>query len=981
MTSNVRRLMLLASAATATAMFGSAAWAQSAPPLPTQNAAAPSANDAVDQIVVTGTRLQASGFTTPTPVTVQSSLAIQERGKQNIADALNEIPSFQPSSGPTQAQRNACSTCSASTVDLYGLGSGRTLILLDGRRFVGLSPGGQPDLGNIPTNLIDRVETVTGGASAQYGSDAVAGVVNFILNDKLEGIKANAQYGFSQRGDALEPGVNFAVGHTFADGKIHVIAGVDWSKNEGTGTQYTRDWGKLEPGVVGLTASRPAGTPANVVTNYQEWSAETTGGIITAGPLRGTAFGPGGAPYQFNYGSLVGPTLMVGGPNNNYGLSYTSQQRLENPTSRFSALSRVTFDVTDSTQVFIEGSFGRNRVNNNSSFSQQDNGDIPVLTSNPYLPASVAAQAIATRSTISVGGAQVPGFMLGRLNTDLGQWGGIQTNKVYRGVVGFKTNLWRDWKMDGYFQYGENDEDVDLFPVNTARFYQAAYAVKDPTSGNIVCGPTSTNPFFLNKNAKQQAILNTDLAIGSPGPCVPLNLFGPNANSTAARNYIRQNYDNSYVTKQLVGAINFSGSPFSTWAGPVNLAFGGEWRRDSSNNSGDQVALNGGYTEVNFTALTGSNGVYEGYAETGVPLLKDSMIGKSLDLDAAIRHTHYEYSGWVTTWKIGGTYEPTGWLRVRATESRDIKAPTVANLFSQGSVVLFQATNPANGVTDSLASKTVGNPNLLPEVANTFTGGFVVSPKWGFLNGFRMSVDYFDIKLNGAIGSISAPQVLQRYSAGQTQYAQYITFDNSPLGISLISAPSANLNTLKTNGIELEADYRVPLSDFNVPGRLDITARAVNTIRLGTYSTVGGVTTQSNRVGGTAFGDQSGPVPRWKSTITFNYDVGRFGTTIQTRMFSDFLYGTQYIGPGQAGYSPALPNSIGNNHVPGLAYWNMQIRYNLIQEGSRTLQLWASADNLFDKDPPILAWSMSQAGGIPYDFVGRTFKIGARFTM
>lgn len=944
-------------------------------------AVAPADGPAVDEIVVTGTRLQATGFTTPTPVTVQSAARIEQRARVNVADALNEIPSFQPTSGPGQAQRNAFSTVGASTVDLRGLGSGRTLVLLDGRRFVPINSGGAPDLSNIPTNLIDRVEVVTGGASAQYGSDAVAGVVNFVLNSKLEGIKANAQYGFSEHGDNREPALNLAVGHSFGEGKIHLIAGVDWSKNDGVGTQYERDWGRREPGVVGLSANRPAGTPANVVANYQEWSVMTTGGLITSGPLKGTAFGPGGATYPFQYGSLVGPSLMVGSPTNpNYGLSYTSQQRLVNPTRRFASLARINFDVTPDTTVFIEGSFGRNKVITNSSFSLQDQGDISILASNPYLPAGVASQVAATGATIPVGGVPTPGFMLGRLSTDLGQWGGIITNKVYRGVVGVKSKLWRDWTLDAYFQYGETDQDLDLFPVNTARFFQAAYAVRDPTTGAIVCGPTSTNPYFLGKNSAQRTLLNQNIGIGSSGPCVPLNLFGPNQNQ-AAQSYIRQNYDQAVITKQLVGSAAISGSPFATWAGPVNLAFGGEWRRDSADQTGDQVAINGGYTEVNVTALRGSIGVYEGFAEVGVPLLNDSQFGRSFDLNGAVRRTHYQYSGSVTTWKIGATYEPLDWLRLRATESRDIKAPTVSNLFSQGSAVLFLITNPQNGVSDSVQAKTVGNPDLQPEVAHTFTGGFVLSPKWGLLNSLRLSVDYFDIKLNGVISSISAPQILQRYFSGQSQYAQYITFDNSPIGIGRIASPLLNLNTLKTNGIDMEGSYRIPLESFNVPGRLNVSALVTRTIRLGTYSTVGGITTQSNRVGGTAFGDQGGPIPRWRATVTFDYNLGRFGATAQARIFSGFMYGTQFVGPGQLGYSPSLPNSISDNYVPGLAYWSLQLRYDVMNQGDRRLQLYATADNLFDKDPPMQALPMTQAGGSPYDLIGRTFRIGARLTL
>ena len=717
----------------------------------------------------------------------------------------------------------------------------------------------------------------------------------------------------------------------------------------------------------------------------------TTGGLITSGPLKGTAFGPGGTTFPFQYGTLVGSSQMVGSPTDNPGLTPNSQQRLEQPTSRISTLMRSTFEVAPSLNLYVEGSYAQNRVDATSSFSPRtlELGDMPILASNPYLPAAVAAQVAKSGSMITVGtgtsAMQVPGFMLGRLSTDLGQWGAIDTNRVYRGVVGIKGNIWHDWKIDAFFQYSEWDQDNDLFTVNKARYYQSIYAVKN-ASGQIVCGPTSTNPYYQGLSSVVQAQYNANIAVGANTPCVPLNPFGPNQNQ-AATSYIRSNYDQDVVTKQLSGSAAINGSPFSTWAGPVALAFGGEWRRDSNNNTGDSVAASSGYYEVNSTALVGSQGVYEGFAEAGVPLLKDSQFGKALDFNGAIRRTHYEYSGWVTTWKVGGVYDPVDWLRVRATESRDIKAPTVGNLFAVGGAVLWPVTvydtTTGAAIPTSVQGSSNGNTALKPEVANTFTGGFVLTPKWGLLNGLRLSADYYNITVNGLIGSLSPPTVLNLYYAsGRTQYGQFITFDPSaPGGIGKITGIATNANTLKTDGVDLAIDYRVPLSDFNVPGQLTMSTLVTWVDQLATFTTTNGVVSKANRVGGDVYGSQGGPVPRYRSTITFDYNLNKFGATVQTRMFSGFQFGRNFVGPGQANYSPTLSNSINDNSMPGLAYWSLQLRYNMIQEGSRNLQFYVSADNLFDKDPPKAAIIMTQGGGIPYDLIGRTFKVGARFTM
>jgi outer membrane receptor protein involved in Fe transport len=972
-----RRGILLASAATLA--FTSAAQAQTNP------APASAATGVVGEVVVTGTRLQASGFTTPTPVTVESQERIQDRAKVNIAEALNEIPSFQPTAGPGQAQRNVSGQQGASTIDLRGLGAGRTLVLLDGRRYVPVAPSGVVDVSVVPTNLIQRVEVVTGGASAQYGSDAVAGVVNFILNDKLEGLKATAQYGFSEHGDALEPAINLAVGHAFLGGRLHVIAGADWSRNDGIDSQYDRDWGRKETGIVSLGANRPAGVPANVLADYQQFSGLTTGGLITSGPLTGTAFDAKGNPYKFTYGSLVGPTLMVGGPNNvNYGNSFTSQQHLLNPTERLSTLARANFELTPDVTLYGEFSYARDVINtlgyslqnlgstNLSQAGTSPTGGFLITADNPYLnPATLALMQ----------GAGVTSFTLGKLSTDLGLWHGQATTTVMRGVAGAKGQFAGGWKWDAYFQDGDSAQSNLMFPTNKARLFAAAWAKPGPNGP--VCGPISTNPYFATTlPAAERANRIADLGTA---PCVPLDLFGTNVNSPAVQAYIRSAFNQQVVVRQYVASANVSGTPFSTWAGPVSVAVGGEFRRDSAYQSADpdNVGLRGGFLEFNGTPLSGSNDVGEGFFETGIPLLKDSMFGKALNLNGAVRETHYQLSGYVTTWKVGGTYDPVDWFRIRATRSRDIAAPRISQLYAQGGGANYVVTNPVNHVTDSVQGRTNGNPDLQPEVADTFTGGFVFSPKWDWARGFRASVDYYDITINGVISSLQPPQIVDRYyRLGQTQYASNFFFDSSALGFSRVTGTFANLTQLKASGVDIEADYRAPIDRLHVPGQLNIAALASYANQLATIDTSGGVRTVTDRVGQTTgAGTQGGPIPKWRETVTFDYGLGRFAATLQARIFSGFVANSLLVGPNSPNYSPSLSNSINDNFAPGGIYWNMQLRYDIRRTDQQLLQAFLNIDNLFDKDPPAYALSLTSAGGIPYDFTGRAFKVGFRLTM
>jgi outer membrane receptor protein involved in Fe transport len=945
---------MLASAATATVMAASSAWAQ-APALPTTTAAD---DTAVDTVVVTGTRLQASGFTTPTPVTVLGSQTINNRGKLNIAEALNELPSFQPSSGPSQATRNITGTLGFSTLDLRGLGASRTLVLVDGRRFVPIAPNGVVDAAVIPTSLVERVETVTGGASAAYGSDAVAGVVNFILRDRLDGFRANVQTSTSQHGGAQEWAANGAIGKSFMDGRLHVIAGVDWVKNLGLSSQYKRDWGAEEPGYAALSANRPAGVPANVLGTGHHFSNMTPGGIINSGPLAGTAFAPGGIPYRFQYGALSGPSFMLGGEN--YGLSDSSVRRLVNPTERVATLARINFDLTPNTTLYSEFSYARGQVSTQGAFGRTPNA-LTININNPYLPA-------ATRAAMQAAG--VTTFNMGRYTMENGPGRNLSTNNVYRGVLGAKGKIFDNWQWDAYVETGKTLTRSDYYNMVKHRFYQAAYVVTGP-NGQPACGPIATNPYYL---AADPTVKGQILATTSATECAPMNVFGEGSPSQASLDYIREHFNQRILTVQNVAAASITGSPFETWAGPVSFAVGGEARRDGGKQDADIFGINAANDGVNFTPLNGSQKVYEFFGETGIPLMKDSQFGQSLEFNGAVRQTHYSQSGWVTTWKVGGVYDPVDWFRVRATQSRDIRAPRNTELFQPGAANGLTITNPRNGVTASIPVLNGGNPNLKPEVGSTFTGGFVFTPKWGVLNGLRASVDYYHIKLKGAIGTVGGGEIINRYyNLGLQEYGQFIAFDNSPIGFNRVNVLFQNLNERLLDGADLELSYRVPMTEMGLPGRLDINLLASWVNRSQTIDEVAGKTTILNGVG---YG-----IPRWRTNVSFNYALEKFSGTLQMRSFSGSIVNRALVGPDNPLYNPAAQNSVNDNLSPGLVYWNMSARYDVINREGRQLQLFFVVDNLLDKDPPITAVPMTSNGGIQYDFIGRNFRIGARLVM
>ncbi|HEX8414871.1 MAG TPA: TonB-dependent receptor, partial [Sphingomicrobium sp.] len=878
-------------------------------------------------IVVTGSRLGASGFTAPSPVTVLSAETLQQRAPAAIAETLYELPKLN-NAGPTQANRGSTSV-GFNVLDLRGLGGVRTLVLVDQRRYTPSNTTTVFDTNLIPTQLVDRIDIVTGGASAAYGSDAVSGVVNFILKDKLEGIQATIQKGISQEGDNSESVINFGAGHQF--GRIHAMIGIDYNKNEGVGYPgigfYARDWGRNEYGRLSLPATRAAGLPANILAANVQYANKTAGGIVTSGPLRGTAFGPGGVPFQFQYGSIVGTDQMIG--TSHFFYTVTGRQPLRTPLERYVGLGRVSFDATDNLEFYAEGNYGFSEGTANTAQATIDN--VVILRNNPYLPAATAA---------AMDAARVDRITIGRLNEEPGPYMTHNTNELLQGTAGFKADL-GTFRFDGYYSQGRNKYHLDVANVTDIPNFRAAnYAVRDG-GGNIVCGPVATNP---NLTAGQRPLVEAG--------CVPFNPFGINSPSAAANQYTTNYMFNDVTAKQSVAALNLAGTVFEGWAGPITAAIGGEWRRNTAVGTADARSAVGANFYGNYKPIDGRITVKEAYGEVGIPLLKDVTLIQALDFNGAVRVTDYSTSGTVTTWKVGLTYEPTDFLRVRGTRSHDIRAPNISELFAQGVGGVFTGNNPGTGAAGQAQTVTGGNRNLTPEIAETVTAGVVVTP--GFLPGFRASVDYYTIKIRDVISAPSAVDILaQCYISNIPAACAAVVVDTSTvLGFSAINLVPLNLNRLTAEGIDLEVAYNPPEQTFGIPGQFSLRA-------LGSYIRQLKITDATGRVfeqagGGIPVAGLGGQ-PEWRWTFNVGYSLDKFFTAVQVRTFSGFKYGVNFVGPEDAGYSPTLSNSISKNRYPAAAYVNLALGINILENGPTKAQIYFNVDNLLDKDPPF-AW-------------------------
>lgn len=917
---------------------------------------------ASEAIVVTGSRIARQGFTAPTPLTVIGQDSIQAQGDTNIAEVLNELPAFRPSQTPENSFVTITGNIGARTLDLRGLAPQRTLVLVNGRRFIPSSPQGTVDLNLIPTMLIQRAEVVTGGASAAYGSDAVAGVVNLILDTKFTGLRAQAQYGLSERGDDKNYQAALAGGTSFGGGRGHVVAAFEFAQNKGVGGCFQIDWCAEEysnftntdwiaPSGANPNPNNPL--PNRVLLPHKHPTLITPGLINSPGAggnalLRGTYFRPDGTPVinGWKYGQWPSTFAQVGG-DGHLDDPFTSAHLMKSPVRRWSAYLHGEYELTDSLKAFTELSYGD--VLGHQNGAQFRETSLTIRRDNPFLPAEVLALMGLNQASIA----------LARDGDDFGVAKYRGQNKTFRGVAGVQGQLGGNWTWDAYYQFGHNQYDQEMANNRiNSRFLLAVDAVRNG-AGDIVCR--------VNADANP---VNDDPA------CVAVNLFGENQWDPGAKSYFYGTGWQSATIKQHVAAGNIQGQPFHTWAGPVSVATGVEYRRDTIAGSADPISQINGWYVGNGSAVSGKVDVKEGYLEAIIPLAKDLPFAKNLEFNGAIRLTDYSTSGSVTTWKVGMTWDVVDWLRFRGTLSRDIRAPNLLELFGSTTSASSRVVG-ATGVQYLPRIFTGGNDQLTPEIADTWTIGAVLTPKWGAFNGLRISVDYYDIQIEEAISQVGGQTIVDRCQrANVPEFCSLITFGSTnPNEITQIRNPWLNLNTLIVRGIDIEADYRLRLADRQ---SVNFRILASYVSDLITVDTVGSI----NRAGqtGVQTGAQPG-LPRWTTNTTISYDHGPFNFNVQGRFISAGIMDVTLIGPKQPGYSTNLSNSTSDNDIEAMFYVDIGASYTFKLDNSRSLQIYGAVKNLTNPVPPVNVYSGSGTNPFLFDIVGRRFTIGARVSL
>lgn len=884
---------------------------------------------ATEVIQVTGSRVARTGFDAPTPTTVLGADDFERVAAPNLADVINQLPAARPSLTPSSSTNNT-GVAGGNFLDLRGLGANRTLVLVDGKRFVPTQLTGGINVNVIPQALVNNVDVVTGGASAAWGSDAVAGVVNFRFDRQFEGVRGVTQAGVSDHGDRRTALVSLAYGANFDDGRGSFQIAGESAHNSGIDGQGRRGWGRQGWGLI----ANPAYTADNneprrlLVRNVR--SANTSlGGVINSGPLRGIQFDPNGDPVPFRYGDLATASTMVGGD----GASNAENLVVEVPVDRHSVYGRASYAFSPAFTGYVEASYSF-QSSDHASLTNSDRS-LTIRRDNAFLPESI-------RQAMFDEGIET--FSMGRLNLDYARVQNEIETDAARFVVGAEGEFGQGWSWDAYYTYGESEtRTVQANNRITANFQLAADAVLDPATGSIVCRSTLSDP---------------------ANGCVPANLFGQGNVSEQAQAYMNGASERTANLNQHAAAFTLRGEPLSTWAGPVSLATGVEFRREEAAIVADSISENFGFFTGNTVPWDGGVEVKEGFAEVVIPLAENQSWARSLDLNMAARYTHYSTSGGVTTWKIGPVYEINDSVRLRATRSRDIRAPSLSELFNGASSAYFTVFDPEAGQNVSVMSISSGNPDLAPEVADTWTVGAVLSPS--FAPGLRVSLDYFNISLDDAIISLSAAATVDRCYTVQPQLCGQLIRENGEL--TQVLASPQNLQSLTTSGFDLEVSYGTALDAVfaGVPG--DLTLRALVTY-VDELSLDDGVV--ANELAGSTVQPTIlavGGVPHWRANLTATYEVDRYRASATVR----------HVGGGNIN-NDFTSKDLNVLEHDGRTYLDLSVRARLVETARGDAELFAAVNNALDSDPPVTGTGGFVTVRSLYDTVGRYYTAGVRF--
>lgn len=1005
-----------------------------------------------EDVVVTGSRVQLPNLKPFEPsISTVNSDYLTDRNLTNVADAINELPGIRGSVTPAGAQGGFGQA--VNFINIFGLGSNRTLTLINNQRVVSSNvsslfsqgaPGTQVDANIIPSQLTERVDVLLVGGSPVYGSDAIGGTVNYIVNTKFKGIRIGALTGVSERGDGFRYNLNFTAGKDFFDGRANITVAYTRDVQNGV-LSNNRDFllenlgnatNPCSPPVGGAcinnntttTIGRPAnitalndgrlntnigynqtstdGFPGSVLVRDLTISFLTQGGLITSARnaangllnpvIRNFQFDPSGQLVPFNRGIVFPGNNSSGGD----GFRFNDYSQITSDLKRDIFNGYATFKFSDAFEVFAEGlyyhAFGNELVQQptfNSSLFAGASGPLTFSVNNPLLT---------TQARTQLQALGVSTFQISRASIDLADVTGFSNIDLWRVVGGARGtfNLFgNDYRYSVTGNYGRNDTLDTSQDLNVQNFVNAVNVGTD-AQGNAVCSTTPTvlaTPGFTPR---------------ADANCVPLNLFGLNRASDAARRYVISENVTRSIIQQYDFQANINGSPFKLFGNKVGFSLGYEHREERARFQPSPFQQQGLGRSAAIQPVSGAYNTDEIYGETVVPFVSPENQFPLLHLAqiyGRFRYVDNTVNGGFFSWAAGSAIAPVEDITFRGNYTRSFRAPAVTELFlpisnafsavgdlcspaniNAGVAPATRARNcaaflrafpnatPLDAATATVPITSGGNPNLQNEVAYSFTYGVVIKPRW--IRGLSLTVDYVNIKIRNPIANLNVAQInnacfdnpdfdlndpangnafcsrIRRYATGQGGTAA----NGGDRGGQVVVDPQnpqvftgfVNGNRIRYDGINAALDYVTGLEGLKLPGRFGLAA------------SLSFERTRINDITGVAPVRTDGLVgnPTWAGQVNIRYSVEGF------RFFTSF----NYIGESLVTRVSRGPDNREFDKYPG--YWiiNPSIQFNV----NKQFDLTFSVTNIGDFH------GQSYYGfALPASYNGGQPDVGRRFSL
>jgi outer membrane receptor protein involved in Fe transport len=895
-------------------------------------AAAETEADSAGDIIVTGSRISRKDADSVGVLLTITSDDIARSGTSSIGELLQKIPSAGVSLNSNGTQGTSYGASSINLRYLGGAeGSGnRVLVLVDGHRWVdGVGQRGFRDfvdLNTLPQGMIDGIEVLKDGASAIYGADAIAGVVNIKTVQPFDGLRGSVRAGVTSRGDGAEVGGMLTVGKTWD--RASVILSGSYFKSRPIRTD-ARDLTTLTLVPQTAVGTNPNGLFILPGLANNAYFGTAAGFASSANPIvlnNGAAIGAGNqADNAFHVGALPGDAYNTQAQ----GIYSTG------PSERYGVYGRFDYELTEEATIKIEGVYNRRKSNQLFSPVLLDVGGTAGTVRGFAIPNNQAFNPFGTANGVpaanAIGFAANSAWRIRKVMSDVGNRNNAQDVETFRvsvGVDGVLPIMGGEWRWDVFGSYSKNS-------INT-----------------IAENGINYDNLFLGLGSPATCAANAG--------CVPINLFAPMTAQQA--DYIRFTSREYNRTELYNAAFNITGNLFDLPAGPVALAVGYEYRQNRGFDAPDPIVnappiyLNAAlYTKTTGqtrTATVGSYDLHEAYGELNIPIFKDQPFAQSLDVSLAARYSDYSTVGSKTTLKAGIGYRPIEDILLRGTYSQGFRAPSILELYQGARQTSFQGTDPCNGgatanpslpgcsgvptgynqanfnLNGLIPGVISGNTGLKPETADTFSAGIAISPR--AVRGLSLTVDYYKIKIKDAIASQSATQIMQLCALRGGVFCDLINRDAGTGAILQLLQGAQNLNAVETDGVDATLRY-----DFNTGiGRFTtmVDASYLNSFKTTAPNPAGGDPIVDERAGK---GDQPrSTYPRWKGQASLGWIGGTVDMTLRAR----------YIGP-----TTDRVNAVKDDRTRSIIYTDAEIGFSINDDAAR---FNLGINNLFDKQPP-----------------------------